>query len=98
MACLGRNISLANQVSGGRLVRSFSVQNTFGITLVPICSRGDLFLEREACLVGFLHGAAVTLFILAGVIANISILFSTHQPFQHAGDVWPPTAPPFSVT
>src|SRR5258708_10718882 len=74
MACLG-GYFLANQVSVVGSYWSFYGANTFGITLVPMLLGVGILFWNGRSLVGWILTAAGALFILAGVIAHISIYF-----------------------
>src|SRR5882762_4914151 len=77
MACLG-GYFLANQVSVVGSYWSFYGANTFGITLVPMLLGVGILFWNGRSLAGWIVTAAGALFILAGVIANMSIYF---RPF-----------------
>src|SRR5580693_9556866 len=74
MACLG-GYFLANQVSVVGSYWSFYGANTFGITLVPMLLGVGILFWNGRSLVGWIVTAAGALFILGGVIANMSIYF-----------------------
>ena len=72
MVCMG-GYFLANQVSVVGSYWSFYGANTFGITLVPMLLGVGILFWNGRSLVGWILAAAGALFILAGVIASISI-------------------------
>jgi hypothetical protein len=81
MACLGGYL-LANQVSVVGSYWSFYRANTFGITLVPMLFGVGILFWNGRSVVGWIVTAAGALFILAGVIANMSIYFRPTSLFN----------------
>ena len=81
MACLG-GYFLANQVSVVGSYWSFYGANTFGITLVPMLLGVGILFWNGRSLAGWIVSAAGALFILAGVIANMSIYFRPTSLFN----------------
>jgi len=81
MACLG-GYFLANQVSVVGSYWSFYGANTFGITLVPMLLGVGILFWNGRSLAGWIVTAAGALFILAGVIANMSIYFRATSLFN----------------
>jgi len=81
MACLG-GYFLANQVSVVGSYWSFYGANTFGITLVPMLLGVGILFWNGRSLAGWIVTAAGALFILAGVIANMSIYFRPTSLFN----------------
>jgi len=81
MACLGGYV-LANQVSVVGSYWSFYGANTFGITLVPMLLGVGILFWNGRSLAGWIVTAAGALFILAGVIANMSIYFRPTSLFN----------------
>jgi hypothetical protein len=81
MACLG-GYFLANQVSVVGSYWSFYGANTFGITLVPMLLGVGILFWNGRSLAGWILTAAGALFILAGVIANMSIYFRPTSLFN----------------
>jgi hypothetical protein len=81
MACLG-GYFLANQVSVVGSYWSFYGANTFGITLVPMLLGVGILFWNGRSVVGWIVTAAGALFILGGVIANMSIYFRPTSLFN----------------
>ncbi|HEX9264487.1 MAG TPA: hypothetical protein VF977_08960 [Candidatus Binatia bacterium] len=81
MACLG-GYFLANQVSVVGSYWSFYGANTFGITLVPMLLGVGILFWNGRSLAGWIVTAAGALFILAGVIANMSVYFRPTSLFN----------------
>src|SRR5207248_501906 len=81
MACMG-GYFLANQVSVVGSYWSFYGANTFGITLAPMLLGVGILFWNGRSLAGWIVTAAGALFILAGVIANMSIYFRPTSPFN----------------
>ncbi len=61
---------------------SFYGANTFGITLVPMLLGAGILFWNGRSLAGWIVTAAGALFILAGVIANMSIYFGPTSLFN----------------
>src|SRR5208282_4065438 len=74
MTCVGGYL-LSNQVSVVGSYWNFYGTNTFGITLFPMLIGVSILFWNGRSLVGWLLAIAGTLFILAGVIANMHIYF-----------------------
>src|SRR5260370_2073444 len=74
MGCLG-GYFLANQVSVVGSFWSFFGANTFGLTLVPMLFGVGLLFWNGRSIAGWILTLAGSLFILAGVIANLHIYF-----------------------
>ena len=81
MACLG-GYFLANQVSVVGAYWSFYGANTFGITLVPMLLGVGILFWNGRSLAGWIVTSAGALFILAGVIANMSVYFRPTSLFK----------------
>jgi hypothetical protein len=81
MTCLG-GYFLANQVSVVGSYWSFYGANTFGITLVPLLIGVGILFWNGRNRIGWLLTVAGTLFILAGVIANMHIYFQPTSLFH----------------
>src|SRR5258708_38061326 len=81
MACLG-GYFLANQVSVVGSYWSFYGANTFGITLVPMLLGVGILFWNGRSLAGWIVTAVGALFILAGVIANMSIYFRPNSLYN----------------
>ena len=81
MTCVGGYL-LSNQVSVVGSYWSFYGGNTFGITLVPMLFGVALLFWNGRSKIGWLLTAAGTLFILAGVIANMHIYFRPASLFE----------------
>ncbi len=81
MACLG-GYFLANQVSVVGSYWSFYGANTFGITLVPMLLGVGILFWNGRSLAGWIVTAARAIFILAGVIANMSVYFRPTSLFN----------------
>ncbi len=81
MACLG-GYFLANQVSVVGSFWSFFGANTFGITLVPLLFGVGLLFWNGRSTAGWILTLAGSLFIFAGVLANMSIYFRPTSLFN----------------
>jgi len=81
MVCVGGYL-LSNQVSVVGSYWSFWGTSTFGITLIPLLFGVGLLFWNGRSLAGRLLTAAGTLFILAGVIANMHIYFQPTSLFN----------------
>ncbi len=81
MSCVGGYL-LSNQVSVVGSYWSFWGANSFGITLIPLLfGVGILFFNGKST-IGWLLTGAGSLFILAGVIANMHIYFQPTSLFN----------------
>src|SRR5437899_7794247 len=78
MACLG-GYFLANQVSVVGSYWSFYGANTFGITLVPMLLGVGILFWNGRSLAGWIVTAAGALFILSGVMSNMSVYFLSNS-------------------
>jgi hypothetical protein len=81
MACVGAYL-ISNQVTVGGSYWSFYGSNTFGITLIPLMIGVALLFWSGRSVVGWLLTIAGSLFILAGVIANMHIYFQPTSLFN----------------
>jgi hypothetical protein len=81
MACLGGYL-LSNQVTVAGSYWSFYGANTFGITLIPMLLGVAMLFWNGRSVAGWLLTAAGSLFILAGVIANMHIYFQPATLFH----------------
>jgi hypothetical protein len=81
MACLG-GYFLANQVSVVGSYWNFYGASTFGITLVPMLFGVGILFWNGRNMIGRLLTVAGSLFILAGVIANLHIYFQPTSLFN----------------
>ena len=81
MVCVGGYL-LSNQVSVVGSYWSFWGTSTFGITLIPLLFGVGLLFWNGRSLAGRLLTAAGSLFILAGVIANMHIYFQPTSLFN----------------
>ena len=74
MTCLGGYL-LANQVSVVGSYWDFYGTGTFGITLLPVLFGIGLLFWNGRSIAGWILTISGTIFILAGVIANLHIFF-----------------------
>jgi hypothetical protein len=81
MACVGGYL-LANQVSIIGSYWSFYGTSTFGITLLPMLIGVGILFWSGRNIIGWLLTLAGTLFILAGVIANMHVYFQPTSLFN----------------
>jgi len=81
MACIGGYL-LANQVNVVGSYWSFYGTNTFGITLLPMLFGVGILFWNGRNILGWLLTAGGSLFILAGVIANMHIYFQPTSLFN----------------
>ena len=81
MVCLG-GYFLSNQVSVAGSYWNFYGTGTFGLTLVPLLFGVGLLFWKSRSLAGWILTVAGTLFILAGVIANMHIYFQPTSLFN----------------
>ena len=81
MSCLG-GYFLANQVSVVGSFWSFFGANTFGITLIPMLFGVGLLFWNGRSTAGWVLTLAGSLFILAGVLANMHIYFRPTSLFN----------------
>jgi hypothetical protein len=81
ITCLG-GYFLANQVSVVGSYWSFYGANTFGITLMPLLIGVGLLFWNGRSMAGWLLAVAGTVFILAGVIANMHVYFRPTSLFN----------------
>ena len=81
MACIGGYL-LANQVSVVGSYWSFFGANTFGVTLIPMLFGVGLLFWNGRSVIGWILLFAGTLFLLAGVIANMHIYFQPTSLFN----------------
>jgi hypothetical protein len=81
MACLGGYL-LADRVMVASSYWMFRGANAFGITLIPLLFGVGLLFWNGRSVLGWLLTAGGTLFILAGVIANLRIYFQPTSLFN----------------
>jgi hypothetical protein len=81
MSCVGLYL-LFNQVSVVGSYWSFWGANSFGITLIPLLFGVGILFYNGKSIVGWLLTIAGTLFILAGVLANMHIYFERTSLFN----------------
>ena len=81
MACVGGYL-ISNQVTVGGGYWSFYGGNTFGITLIPMLLGIAILFWNGKSPIGWLLTMAGSLFILAGVIANLHIYFQPTSLFN----------------
>ena len=81
MLCVGGYL-LTNQVTVGGSYWNFYGASTFGITLLPLLFGVGLLFWNMHSVAGWLLAAAGSLFILAGIIANIHIWFQPTSLFN----------------
>jgi hypothetical protein len=81
MACVGGYL-LSTHVTVAGSYWSFYGGNTFGITLIPMLIGIALLFWNGKSVIGWLLTIAGSLFILAGVIANMHIYFQPTSLFN----------------
>ena len=81
MVCIGLYL-LFNQVTVGGSYWSFYGNNTFGVTLIPLLFGIGILFWNGRSVIGWLLTVAGTLFIIAGVIANLHIYFQPATLFH----------------
>jgi hypothetical protein len=81
MACIGGYL-IANQVTVVGSYWSFFGANTFGITMIPMLFGVGMLFWSGRSVIGWTLLFAGTLFILAGVIANMHIFFRPSSLFD----------------
>lgn len=81
MACVGLYL-LLNQVVVAGSYWSFYGPSTFGITTIPLLIGVGLLFWNGRSIAGWVLTAAGTLFIVAGVIANLHIYFQPATLFH----------------
>jgi len=81
MACTGAYL-LVNQVSVGSSYWMFYGANSFGITLLPMTIGIAMLFFNGRSVIGWVLTVAGSLFILAGVIANLRIYFQPTSLFN----------------
>jgi len=81
MACVGGYL-ITNQVSIVGSYWSFYGANTFGISLIPMLLGVAMLFWNGKSVVGWLLTCGGTLFILAGIIANMHIYFRATTLFN----------------
>ena len=81
MTCVGAYL-LANQVSVVGGFWSFYGGNSFGITLIPVLIGIGLLFWNGRSPIGWLLTCAGSLFILAGILANLHIYFRQESLFN----------------
>ena len=81
MACVGGYL-LLNQVTVVGSYWMFNGENAFGITLLPLLFGIGMLFWNGRSVIGWLLTAGGTLFILAGVIANLHIYFRPASLFN----------------
>ena len=81
MACVGGYL-LSNQVTVAGSYWSFWGTNSFGITLIPLLFGVAILFFNGRSWIGWLLTIAGSLFILAGVIANMQIYFRPTSLFN----------------
>jgi hypothetical protein len=81
MTCIGGYL-ISNQVNVVGSYWSFYGTNTFGITLIPMLLGVGLLFWNGKSTIGWLLTVGGTLFILAGVIANMHIYFRPATLFE----------------
>ena len=80
MACVGAYL-ISNQVTVVGSYWSFWGMNSFGVTLIPMLLGVAILFFNGRSTIGWLLTAAGSLFILAGVIANMHIYFQRSTLF-----------------
>jgi len=81
MSCIGLYL-LFNQVSVVGSYWSFWGANSFGITLIPLLFGVGILFFNGKSMIGWVLTIAGTLFILAGVLANMHIYFERTSLFN----------------
>jgi hypothetical protein len=81
MTCIGGYL-LTNQVIVAGSYWNFGGSNTFGITLIPLLIGVGLLFWNGRSIAGWILTIAGTLFIFAGVIANLHIYFQPSSLFN----------------
>jgi hypothetical protein len=81
MSCVGAYL-LTNQVTVTGSYWNFYGGNTFGMTLIPMLIGIGILFWKGRSVVGWLLTIGGTLFILAGVIANLHIYFQPTTLFN----------------
>jgi hypothetical protein len=81
MTCVGGYL-ITNQVKVVGSYWSFYGANTFGITLLPLLFGVGIVFWSGRSIIGWVLIAAGSLFILAGVIANMHIFFQAASLFE----------------
>ena len=81
MVCIGLYL-LFNKVTVGGSYWSFYGNNTFGVTLIPLLFGIGILFWNGRSVIGWLLTVAGTLFIIAGVIANLHIYFQPATLFH----------------
>ncbi len=81
MACVG-GFLIAHQVTVVGSYWSFWGGSSFGITLLPMLIGVAILFWNGKSLIGWVVTAAGTLFILAGIIANLHIFFQPTSLFN----------------
>ena len=81
MACVGGYL-LSNQVTVAGSYWSFWGTNTFGATLIPLLFGVGILFYNGRSPIGWLLTIAGSLFILAGVLANMHIYFQQASLFN----------------
>src|SRR5215472_18404031 len=81
MACIGGYL-LCNQVMVMGSYWSFYGASTFGVTLLPMLFGIGILFWNGRSVIGWLLTVAGTLFIIAGVIANLHIYFQPATLFH----------------
>lgn len=81
MVCVGGYL-ITNQVTVVSSYWNFYGANTFGLTLLPLLIGVGLLFWNGKSVIGWLLTVAGSLFILAGVIANLHIYFQPTTLFN----------------
>ena len=81
MTCIGGYL-ITNQVKVVGSYWSFYGGNTFGITLLPLLFGVGILFWNGRSIIGWLLTAAGSLFIFAGIIANLHIFFQPASLFE----------------
>jgi hypothetical protein len=81
MTCMGAYL-LSNQVSVVGSYWSFWGANSFGLTLLPLLIGVGLLFWNGRSPIGWLLAVAGSIFILAGVLANLHIYFQPTSLFN----------------